>query len=439
MVMKAFEITFERMVEKGEEGTYFPVEFTVPQDAEKLEICYEYARYEETVKDGRRFRREQNIVDLAVCAPQGYIGSSGSDRTRIQLSAYGSSQGFAPCEIRRGTWQVILGAYKISPEGCLVQYTVTVYPKELGLYKGDTHMHTVGSDGNCTLDEIAWMAEKQGLDYVIITDHNNYAHNSQIRPHASVTMIPGAEWTHYKGHAGMLGAARPFDNPFCVNTPEEMREKFDEAGKRGALRVLNHPFCPNCGWRWGMDAVEYDLVEVWNGATPAPVNLECLSWWEEQLKAGKKIPITGGSDFHRTEFGRMLASPCTWLYAASRTPADLLDALKRGHGFITYGPEGPVLRVGPEGYLPGDTVPQDAEISFVFERLKGGDVIALISDQGEERITMEEFTSEYTCTRKVKGLKYLRAQVFRQPELIGGMPALISNPFYVSGQEDGID
>ena len=164
MVMKAFEITFERMVEKGEEGTYFPVEFTVPQDAEKLEICYEYARYEETVKDGRRFRREQNIVDLAVCAPQGYIGSSGSDRTRIQLSAYGSSQGFAPCEIRRGTWQVILGAYKIRPEGCLVRYTVTVYPKELGLYKGDTHMHTVGSDGNCTLDEIAWMAEKQGLD-----------------------------------------------------------------------------------------------------------------------------------------------------------------------------------------------------------------------------------------------------------------------------------
>ena len=98
-----------------------------------------------------------------------------------------------------------------------------------------------------------------------------------------------------------------------------------------------------------------------------------------------------------------------------------------------------MLRVGPEGYLPGDTVPQDAEVSFVFERLKGGDVIALISDQGEERITMEEFTSEYTCTRKVKGLKYLRAQVFRQPELIGGMPALISNPFYVSGQEDGID
>ena len=139
---------------------------------------------------------------------------------------------------------MILGRLQNQPGGCLVRYTVTVYPKELGLYKGDTHMHTVGSDGNCTLDEIAWMAEKQGLDYVIVTDHNNYAHNSQIRPHASVTMIPGAEWTHYKGHAGMLGVARPFDNPFCVNTPEEMREKFDEAGKRGALRVLNHPFCP---------------------------------------------------------------------------------------------------------------------------------------------------------------------------------------------------
>lgn len=437
--METFEITFERLVEKQEEGTYFPVEFHVPVEAEKLEIRYDYARYEETVREGQKFRKEKNIVDLAVCAPQGYIGSSGSDRTRIVLSAYESSQGFAPCEILEGTWKVILGAYKISQEGCLVRYTVMVYPKEPGLYKGDTHMHTVGSDGNCTLDEIAQMAQKQGLDYVIITDHNNYAHNSQIRPLASLTMIPGAEWTHYQGHAGMLGVNRPFDNPFCVNTPEEMEEKFRQASERGALRVLNHPFCPNCGWRWGMDAVEYDLIEVWNGATPPEVNLKCLAWWDGQLKAGKKIPVIGGSDFHRMEFGRMLASPCTWLYAPSRTPGDLLDAMKQGHGFITYSPDGPILRIGGNEGLLGDTVSEDAKISFTFERLRKGDVIALISNQGEERIPMEEFTSEYTCTRTVKGLKYLRAQVYREPDFARGMPALISNPFYVGGQEDGID
>ena len=55
------------------------------------------------------------------------------------------------------------------------------------------------------------------------------------------------------GHAGILGAKRPFDNPFCVNSRQEMERKFAEAREQGAIVVLNHPFCPSCGWRWGME------------------------------------------------------------------------------------------------------------------------------------------------------------------------------------------
>ncbi|MBS6194590.1 MAG: CehA/McbA family metallohydrolase [Clostridiales bacterium] len=427
------KIVFQRFVEKSEEKTYFPVEFQVPEHVEKLEIAYSYQRFSQQENEqGDTVCSEINIIDLAVCAAGGkYIGSSGSDRNRIELSAYGSSQGFAPCEIDPGTWQIILGAYKVQEEGCCVEYTVTFHKKKLRLYKGDTHMHTTGSDGHCSLQEIGWIAKKQGLDYVFVTDHNNYAHNEQIPLFENLTMLPGAEWTHYKGHAGMLGVKKPYDNAFCVNTEEEMKEKFDEGKRRGALTVLNHPFCPNCGWKWGMETVAYDLIEVWNGGTSSAINRKCLDWWDNQLKEGKRIPVIGGSDFHRVEYGSLVGSPCTCIFSWSRTGKDLMEAMKAGHSFIVYGANGPMVEAEAGGYLMGDVIPTATDVKMRFWNLREGDVIALISDQGEETVTVKPQVKELRLSRKVENVRYLRAEVRRAAAMTGEMPALLTNPFYL--------
>lgn len=432
-MMKTEKIVFQRFVEKAEEKTYFPVEFQVPENVEKLEIAYSYQRFEqEEDEQGDTICSEINIIDLAVCAAgEKYIGSSGSDRSHIEISAYGSSQGFAPCEIMPGTWQIILGAYKIQEEGCRVEYAVTFHKKELRLYKGDTHVHTLGSDGHCNLEEIGWIAKKEGLDYVFVTDHNNYAHNEQIPLLEGLTMLPGAEWTHYKGHAGMLGVKKPYDNAFCVNTEKQMKEKFAEAGKRGALIVLNHPFCPNCGWKWGMDTVKYDLIEIWNGGTAAPVNRKCLDWWDSQLKDGKRIPVIGGSDFHRVEYRSIVGSPCTCVFAWSRTGSDLMEAMRAGHSFIVCGVNGPMVEGDADGKLMGDVISGDAEVKFHFWNLREGDIIALISDKGKEEFAVKPRIKEMYITRGVQGVKYLRAEVRRDEAMTGEMPALLTNPFYV--------
>ena len=39
-------------------------------------------------------------------------------------------------------------------------------------YRGDTHMHTVNSDGRLRLYELIAKAKKNTLDWIIITDHN---------------------------------------------------------------------------------------------------------------------------------------------------------------------------------------------------------------------------------------------------------------------------
>lgn len=433
--MDTKELIFQRFIKKEEEGTYFPIEFQVPEHVEELELSYAYTRLvQKDLENGETVRTEINIVDLAVCgASNRYIGSSGSDRNHISISPYGSSQGFAPSEIEPGVWSVIVGAYKIAEEGCKVEYRVVFHQKQRRLYKGDTHLHTIGSDGNCNLEELALIAEKEGLDYLIITDHNNYAQNQQLPKVKGLTMIPGCEWTHYKGHAGLLGIKRPFDSPFCVNSRAEMAEKLEEAGGRGARVVLNHPFCPNCGWRWGMEDTKYDLIEVWNGATPPAINRKCLDWWDKQLKEGKRIPVMGGSDFHRLGYGRMPAAPCTCIYSWSRTEADLIEAMAAGHSFVTYGPDGPMAWGEAGDRIFGDVISPEDEVHFHFWNLWKGDEIRLISDKGIETFEMGERVTEFRLSKKVQRFQYLRAEIRREMVPTGEMPALLTNPFYIKG------
>lgn len=39
-------------------------------------------------------------------------------------------------------------------------------------FKGDTHLHTLNSDGHLHQYELIERCKKLGLDYIIITDHN---------------------------------------------------------------------------------------------------------------------------------------------------------------------------------------------------------------------------------------------------------------------------
>ena len=91
---------------------------------------------------------------------------------------------------------------------------VEVTPKERRLFKGDTHVHTTASDGILEPEEAALLARRMGLDFLIFTDHNNSAQNDRLPFYEDITLIPGTEWTHYKGHAGFLGTEQAFSR--CV-------------------------------------------------------------------------------------------------------------------------------------------------------------------------------------------------------------------------------
>lgn len=426
-------IKISKYIGKELEGNYFKLPFQVEPGVEQIDIEYSYAKFRYDLSDGVSTRRQINIIDLSLCGLNGaYIGSSGSDRSHIRVSAYGSSDGYAAIPAGEGEWSIVVGAYKVADEGVEVTYDITFTMKERRLFKGDTHLHTLGSDGFMSAEDTARIAGSMGLDYIFITDHNNYAHNNRMIQMDSLTVLPGTEWTHYRGHAGMLGVKRPFNGTFYTNSLQETADKLQEARGNGATVVLNHPFCFDCPWKWGFDSVAFDCIEAWNGIM-SERNIRCIMWWHQQLLSGRKIPVIGGSDFHRPGLFSSIAMPCTCLYALSREPSDIVDAIRKGHGYISYLPGGPGMDADSDGKGLGDTVAQGAELHLKFFNLHSGDIIKLITDKGEEVVACGQDVCEMLLNRRFESCSFCRFEIYRCYEK--GLPqmlAMLSNPVYFS-------
>ncbi len=428
------ECKIDIFIEKEREGLYFEVPFEVPDDISRIDISYSYNRMVPSIdENGNEYLEEKNIIDLALADYNGeHIGSSGSDRNHIWVSEHYSSLGYDLREIKKGKWNIIVGAYKVEEKGVLVTYEISFTHKELKLYKGDTHIHTLGSDGKLSIDEVVHDAINIGLDFIFITDHNNYAHNNAIVQREKITIMPGVEWTHFKGHANMIGLKKPYDGSFYANTLEEVKEKFHKARKKGAIVVINHPFDRACSFKFGIDNVEYDAIEIWNNVIKES-DMHAISWWRGKLNEGKRIPIIGGSDFHRHEIAGGIGIPCTCLYAGSRAPSDIYDAILKGHGYISYTLNGPGVLLSYGEHINGDSMPliDNMEINITFTDIKKGDVIKLTTDKGDEEINVLHNYKKFKLTKTFKNIKYLGAEIYRT--ILPGLPTflcMISNPLY---------
>jgi hypothetical protein len=246
--------------------------------------------------------------------------------------------------------------------------------------------------------------------------------------------MPGVEWTHYKGHVNMLGVKKAYDGAYYTNTIEETREKLESARKKGAIISINHPFCPNCGFKWGLENVEYDCIEIWNGPMKK-ADLDCIQWWHGELCKGRKIPVVGGSDFHRYATGSGIGMPATCLYAMSKAPTDIYAAIRNGNGFVTFEPEGPAVFAECGGKILGETAEYKPGLKIVFEfsKLRRGDIVKIISDKQVEEILCNSDMKKFTHEEFAGDVMFYRVEVHRRyAEGFPSIPVLISNPVYIT-------
>lgn len=426
------ELSIVKTYSREEQQRYTKIPFTVGGDIEQIEISYNYQRHMLKNHEWGVSKEEVNIIDLGLFSPDGNLrGWSGSERNTVYIGASDASPGYKRGAIPPGTWHIALGIYKVTNQ-VQVSITINLKEKERRWFKGDLHMHTLNSDGIYTTREVITYARHTGLDFIALTDHNNTQQNQEIGNPIGITVLPGMEYTNYRGHANLFftDTTEFAENPLS-NTHEEMLTVLEAARRREALVSINHPFDINCPWLWGFDG-PFTLVEVWNGFFKES-DAEAITWWRTQLKEGKRLVAVGGSDTHRIEQGRSFGTPTTYIHAISTGKEDLLEALKEGRVSISATPSSAQLDLVIAEVHIGGSVRYSAGMtgSIQIKSAKVGDRIVLHSNEGLEQSWEAAYAGTLSIPFLVQKREFYQAELYRRT-LAFEMLNAMTNPVYLS-------
>ena len=228
---------------------------------------------------------------------------------------------------------------------------------------GDNHVHTCYShDSWCpdeepqeetvyssfaTVQQRFAEASAKGLDYLVISDHDDIrAHSDPSFGSGGVLGITAYE-TSIRGHAQMLGAAELY--PKGDGSAPAINLMADALRADGGVFQANHPSyraessftdCAQAAaadnplhWGYGYDVVP-DAIEVWNPTqqlTPAEIYWEC---WLQRDPGFVRIPLTGGSDTHGAQ-QPTIANPTTWVFAEELSQPAILEATRAGRTTVS--------------------------------------------------------------------------------------------------------
>ena len=227
-------------------------------------------------------------------------------------------------------------------------------------YRGNTHTHTLNSDGENTPDEVVRWYRGNAYNFLVITDHEYLtdaaALNAIFARDERFLLIPGQEVTgRAEGkpvHVNQIGAKKVVMPAALPTVFEVLQRDVNMVHEAGAIAQINHP---NFGWALsGADLARVQnatLVEIWNGH-PQVNNLggggtpSAESMWDTALTAGKRLFAIADDDAHHFK-AEHLADPASaapnrgWIYVRAQklAEADILDAIRRGDFYASNGVE----------------------------------------------------------------------------------------------------
>jgi hypothetical protein len=162
-------------------------------------------------------------------------------------------------------------------------------------------------------------------------------------------------------------------------------------------------------------------------------NLQSIGLWQRMLTAGKKVPICGGSDYHRDSLFLFPGGPTTCVYAMSASVADILSALRLGHAFITFSASGPTLEMSAGNAMMGDSVKfsEATQVEYTARGLVEGDVLQVVTALGSTPLVKAETNGDAHGVYSMPAPGFARLEILRT--FLPGLPllpALLSNPIY---------
>jgi hypothetical protein len=359
------KIVLQGDVQGSQNNTYVEVPFRLPEGVERVTIAFHY-----TEKD------KHTALDLGLMDTAGLRCWSGGNKTVLTVGRSDATPSCLPGPLPAGTWKILLGVPNIRA-GVTSHYTAEVYFTDGGLvsqepdilhapllqgpawYRGDLHMHTAHSDGQCASQSgnkvpcpvflTVEAAARRGLDFIAISDHNStsqYDSMRELQPYFDkVLLIPGREITTFYGHMNLFGTTSYLDFRVGIQNVPDTNTLLRNAQRLGALVSINHPdaptgeLCMGCGWapKSSVDMELLTAVEVVNGGSELNGSYG-ISFWDKQLNEGHRLTGIGGSDNHNAlsdpNRPSAVGNPTTVIYAAELSTPAILTAIRAGHVFV---------------------------------------------------------------------------------------------------------
>jgi hypothetical protein len=219
-------------------------------------------------------------------------------------------------------------------------------PAEGQWLKGNTHTHTLESDGDSSPAAVVEWYRQHGYDFLVITDYDKVTRVEA----EGIVLIPGEEVTDRLPktplHVNAIGIGKPVKPQGGATRVEVMQRNIDAVRDAGGIAAINHP---NFGWAFGaaeMLLIERaTLLEIASGHPyvnmDGPPSVE--SMWDVLLTAGKRIWGIAVDDSHHLlrPWDTDMAPPGKgWVMVrAKRDAASIVDALRRGDFYASTGVE----------------------------------------------------------------------------------------------------
>jgi hypothetical protein len=285
-------------------------------------------------------------------------------------------------------------------------------------FKGNTHSHTTGSDGDSPPEVVARWYKAHGYRFLVLSDHNVFTDPAALSGLVDSTflLIGGEEVTTQVArrpvHVNGLGLTRlivPRNDSTVVGT---LQANVDAIRHEAAVPHINHP---NFRWAFGLRELlqvrNDSLLEIYSGHPQVHVEggdgvpgMEEV--WDGLLSAGKRIYGIAVDDAHhfQGEFSRDRSNPGKgWVaVAAGRLDAaELLRHMERGLFYASSGVELDSVRITARELVIGIRQQGDFRYTTTF-----------IGDGGRVLARSGGLTARFTLEgERARGLTYVRARV----------------------------
>jgi hypothetical protein len=225
-------------------------------------------------------------------------------------------------------------------------------------YKGNTHTHTLNSDGDSTPEDVVRWYREHGYQFLVLTDHNfltgvdalNALHGADER----FLVMKGEEVTDKFGdkplHLNGLDVAELVTPQKGTSVVDTLQRNVDAIRKVQGIPHINHP---NFGWAVTAEELRQvennKLFEIFNGHPHVNnqggggiAGLEAA--WDHILTSGQMLYGIAVDDAHvfKRPWDRDAARPGQgWVMVRAERlqPRALLEAMERGEFYASTGVE----------------------------------------------------------------------------------------------------